>query len=287
LLYQTAPLWVLMIGYWAIAIASHINIGLRHLLPAFGPMLILIGVCGPWLTSEVRLLGLLTKGILAAAILECLLAWPNYLAYFNVFAGGTDNAYKHLVDSSLDWGQDLPGLREWLLKNRATVERQPVYLSYFGTASPTWYGLVQSDLSEAKLRPAIVVQRLPGFYDLDIGGVLPFPTPLQGGVYCISATMLQKVGPGAPSPWIFAYEQSYQELRAPIQNLLKLGPQKLEQELRRRPTYWGPICHRFHSAGAALRVSATSRPHGKHRRVHPDLQSHRCRRVVGNGRPSG
>ena len=36
---------------------------------------------------------------------------PDYLAYFNQIAGGPRNGYKHLVDSSLDWGQDLPALK--------------------------------------------------------------------------------------------------------------------------------------------------------------------------------
>ena len=116
-LYQTIPLWVLMIGFWAIAITSHINIGLRHLLPAYAPMLILVGICGQWLGSKVRWAKLVAGGVLAAALLECVLAWPNYLAYFNQLAGGQPNGYKHVVDSSLDWGQDLPALKHWLDAN--------------------------------------------------------------------------------------------------------------------------------------------------------------------------
>ena len=30
---------------------------------------------------------------------------------------GRDDAYRHLVDSSLDWGQDLPGLATWLAEH--------------------------------------------------------------------------------------------------------------------------------------------------------------------------
>src|SRR4051812_20421057 len=62
------------------------------------------------------------QGIMAGAVVLCLALHavtsvrvaPDYLAYFNTFAGGSDSAYQHLVDSSLDWGQDLPGLKHWL-----------------------------------------------------------------------------------------------------------------------------------------------------------------------------
>jgi hypothetical protein len=244
-LYRTTPLWVLMIGFWLIVVTSHINIGLRHLLPAYAPMLILAGICGTWLESKARVLRWLAKGVLAAALLECVLAWPNYLAYFNVFAGGTDNGYKHLVDSSLDWGQDLPALKRWLAQHASTIDQQPVYLSYCGMGSPTWYGMVQSDSSESTVPPAIRVQRLAGFYDLDIGGKQSYPYPLGGGTYCISATMLQGLRSGAPGPWVYTFERTYQRFREEIQDLLKLPPEDIKKAMREKPKHWEPICDGF------------------------------------------
>ena len=64
---------------------------------------------------------------------------PHYLAYFSPVVGGPEQGYRHLVDSSLDWGQDLPGLQKWLIAHRQPGE--PVYLSYFGTADPARYGI--------------------------------------------------------------------------------------------------------------------------------------------------
>ena len=43
--------------------------------------------------------------------------YPHYLAYFNELIGGPDNGQKYLIDSNLDWGQDLKGLKKWLDKN--------------------------------------------------------------------------------------------------------------------------------------------------------------------------
>ena len=46
--YSTLPLWTLLAVYWAAAIESHFNIGHRHLLPAYAPMLVLCGAAGLW-----------------------------------------------------------------------------------------------------------------------------------------------------------------------------------------------------------------------------------------------
>ena len=62
---------------------------------------------------------------------------PNYLAYFNrVVPPG--EALLHLIDSSLDWGQELPALKRAMeLDSDGTTP----LLAYFGTASPLSYGV--------------------------------------------------------------------------------------------------------------------------------------------------
>lgn len=127
---------------------------------------------------------------------EALLISPDFLAYFNRLAGGPDEGYRHLVDSSLDWGQDLPGLKAWLDREGLQGRDHPVvYLSYFGSARPDHYG--------------IEAATLPGFPER---WTPRFPPPLTGGVYCISATMLQAVYVlEAPGEWTPAYEKRYQD----------------------------------------------------------------------------
>ncbi|MBN2125047.1 MAG: glycosyltransferase family 39 protein [Deltaproteobacteria bacterium] len=116
---------------------TRLNVGLRYILPVFPFLMVLSGRLVrfalqrrlPW---KVALVVLLTwyGG-------ECLFIHPHYLAYFNQFAGGPKNGYRHLVDSNLDWGQDLKGLRAYL--DRRGMDR--VILSYFGSADPSWYGI--------------------------------------------------------------------------------------------------------------------------------------------------
>src|SRR5262249_49882134 len=102
----------------------------------------------------------------ARAVVAVLAVWlaagtahihPHYLAYFNGLAGGPSNGYKILVDSNLDWGQDLKGLKKYVEKTRM----EPVYLNYFGTADPCYYGLRFFDLPRVFPRPLSCPQEPP------------------------------------------------------------------------------------------------------------------------------
>jgi hypothetical protein len=215
---DTAPLWALLAVYWAAAVSSHLNIGHRHLLPTYPVLFILAGAAGFWFTGP-RPAPALPAGeeagppaapaghpwmrrwtvlALVGAAAVALWAWPNYLSYFNLLVGGPWHGYRHLVDSSLDWGQDLPGLKKWLGEHGLD---QPghggprVYLSYFGSASPEYYRI------NATLLPSYLHPRPEGE-----------PEPLTGGVYCISATMLQTVYVIPCGPWMDSYEATYRQL---------------------------------------------------------------------------
>jgi hypothetical protein len=64
----------------------------------------------------------------------------HHLAYFNELAGGPDGARRILLDSNLDWGQDLGRLKTFLA--RRGVER--ICLGYFGHVDPAVYGIAYS-----------------------------------------------------------------------------------------------------------------------------------------------
>jgi len=97
------------------------------------------------------------------------LIYPHPLTYFNELAGGPDGGYRWLVDSNLDWGQNLWGLRDWM--RAEGVER--VYYAHYSPARPQVY-----DVSADWLPPD---PRAVPFAPLD-------PAP---GVYAIGATVLQ------------------------------------------------------------------------------------------------
>ncbi|MCE9593205.1 MAG: glycosyltransferase family 39 protein [Planctomycetes bacterium] len=193
-----APWLALLAVYWAFSLTSKINIGHRHILPTYPVLFIGLGALGAWLTSARK--HMIVFALLLAGVIESAFAFPNYLAFFNVAAGGTSNGWKHLVDSSLDWGQDLPAVRAWLQRKRANGElRAPPYFAYFGSASPTRY--------------RIDTVRLPGWSDLDLELQRSFAEP-RGGTYLLSATLVQGICTAAPGPWLPLYEQAYREARS-------------------------------------------------------------------------
>jgi hypothetical protein len=128
-----AFLWLPVVVYVAFTFTRGLQIGHRHLLPIY-PFLFVAAGRAAALAGRVRIVVL---GLAAWYAVGTLAVHPHYLAYFNELAGGPRNGYKRLVDSSLDWGQDLKGLRAWM--DARGVAR--IKLSYFGSADPSYYGI--------------------------------------------------------------------------------------------------------------------------------------------------
>jgi len=197
ILYRAMPFLALLVVYWAFALTSHLNIGHRHLLPTYPAMFVLAGGVTMLRRDHRRsIVGLVVVGLLVF-IAESFLIWPDYLAYFNAAAGGPKQGYRRLVDSSLDWGQDLPELRRWLEhQGLADQDDTEVYFSYFGTASPTYY--------------RIQANRLPSCWPFDKTVTHDTPlVPMKGGYYCLSATMLQQICTDAFGKWCKQFEREY------------------------------------------------------------------------------
>jgi len=62
---------------------------------------------------------------------------PRYLQFFNEAAGGPERGHRLLIDSNVDWGQDLIRLREYMDAHH--IDR--VALAYFGRVDPAVYGI--------------------------------------------------------------------------------------------------------------------------------------------------
>jgi hypothetical protein len=110
------------------ALASRINIGVRHVLPIYlGLAVIGGGVAAAMLQRRA------TSWILAALLLwhvaSGALRHPDYLAYTNEFAGSHPENF--LADSDLDWGQDMKRLASRLQHAGATeVTFEPFLKTY-------------------------------------------------------------------------------------------------------------------------------------------------------------
>jgi hypothetical protein len=116
---------------------AKVNIGVRHILPVY-PFLFVLASRLATIRLHRRWLAHCLIGIpvLWTAISSLRVA-PHQLAYFNEFVGGPAQGYRYLSDSNLDWGQDLKGLKAYMERENLPM----IYLSYFGTAPPAYYGI--------------------------------------------------------------------------------------------------------------------------------------------------
>lgn len=139
---------------------SGMQLGVRYVLPVYPFLCLLAGSCfGP---REGLPVSRWQRRLLIAVVL--LAPWslrfqPEHLAYFNEFAGGPEGGAAHLLDSNLDWGQDLLELKAYVEKH---ADRRWA-IAYFGTVPPGELGL-QYDLPPAR-------QPQPGSYAVSVNYV--------------------------------------------------------------------------------------------------------------------
>lgn len=116
-----------------LGVFTKVQIGLRHLLPIY-PFLVIVAAIG------IRdLLRMSSKRPIVLGALVALVGWhvwagvrthPDYLPYFNEIASNRPEHF--LLNSDLDWGQDLDRLNNELLARGVDM----IHLRYFGTAIP-------------------------------------------------------------------------------------------------------------------------------------------------------
>ena len=146
--------------YLAAAMASRLNIGNRHLLPIYPLALLLVAlVASELLAARAQAARYVLAGLVGVAALEFGSNYPDHLAFFNVLAGGPDHGSEYLVDSNLDWGQDLKPLKAWMDARAVTH----INLAYFGTAFPPYYGMNATILPGSEFFKQSPDVQLPGY----------------------------------------------------------------------------------------------------------------------------
>jgi 4-amino-4-deoxy-L-arabinose transferase-like glycosyltransferase len=145
----------LCLGVLLAAMPSRIDIGVRYILPVYTGLAILGGLGAVRLAQSQRVLPIL---LIVWMAFSGALAHPDYLAYFNEVAGGHPD--RILVDSDLDWRQDLVLVARRLREHRAdalTLDLDPwafpnadIYQSLYGlprvkpeaaTPAPGWHAI--------------------------------------------------------------------------------------------------------------------------------------------------
>lgn len=172
--------WLLPAALTFIALSlGSVQLGDRYLLPVYAYLILLIASRAPELLARPRgaALGALVVAWHAG---PALLAVPGgQLAYFNALAGGTAGAHRLLLDSNLDWGQDLPRVGEWMRAHGV----HEVQLGYIGPDAPERFGIRHRDL--------------PGRHACTSA---PAGTPFRG-VVAVSPNVLFNLLGRAPDPY--------------------------------------------------------------------------------------
>ena len=131
-------LWLAI--YWYLSIKANLNIGVRHLLPTYGFVFILlagqlVNIAKKITKKMLTTYYLLLTTLLGFYIYDTVRVHPYYLTYFNQLAGGPAGGHRYAVDSNLDWGQDLKRLAMWVEENNINK----IHLDYFGWANQSYY----------------------------------------------------------------------------------------------------------------------------------------------------
>ena len=152
--------------YFLVSTTSGINLGVRHILPVYPA---LYAAAAAVLAAPAAGRALRTAGVALALLQagECASIYPDYLAFFNFPSGGPGNGPHYLVDSNIDWGQDVIKLRRWLEAHGT----RKVYINYFGKADLPYYGIEEASPPAANDRK--------GWDELD-GFAAASVTPLHG-----------------------------------------------------------------------------------------------------------
>ena len=104
---------VLTAAILVVNLPTSLNIGVRYLLPLYPLLALTAGIGTVWLWRRSRIAAAI---LLVWTALSSVAAHPDYLAYFNEL-GGT-HPERILVDSDLDWGQDMARLGPELVRRR-------------------------------------------------------------------------------------------------------------------------------------------------------------------------
>jgi hypothetical protein len=153
--------------YLVVAIVAGMDIGARHILPAYtfififaaGGITALAAGNRRWLWAGAALLTL--------HIVSALAVFPNYIAYANEAWGGSKNVHNLLSDANADWGQQLYQVKEW--QDRHPSEE--CWFAYFAfpEIDPATYG--------------IHCRHLPTIDTFWLGGADIVPPVIQGTVF--------------------------------------------------------------------------------------------------------
>ncbi len=209
-----------VVVYFFLAVWSGVNIGLRHILPIYPFLFVLCGAVAAWLWNSrgrIQRMGLAVLG--AWCVFSSLSVFPDYLAFFNELGGGAGKGHKILLESNLDWGQDLKGLKRWM-ENNSLKKIQFLYFGFHDARAPRYYGIDAMYLPGSWVSDSDIASQKPPFPSfLAVSANHLYEYLLQRGERELVKT-LQQIDPVASIGYsirVYNVEAAIQEFRRMVQ----------------------------------------------------------------------
>lgn len=134
---------------------------LRYVLPILPFVFVWASKIADAVVHKNRRLASVAAIAFSGSVASSLWCYPHSLSYFNEAVGGPRHGHLHLLDSNIDWGQDLLYLKQWFDEHR---EARPLGVAYhLSHVDPSVAGI------EHMLPPRHVPE--PGWYALSIGAI--------------------------------------------------------------------------------------------------------------------
>ena len=173
--------------YLAISMSANMDIGIRHMLPVYAFLYVLVGVTAMLLLRWDLRWAWLLAALLVWQVVTSVQISPAYMAYGNRAWGGPDKVDRYLGDANTDWGQQLKAVKAYLDQRHIT----DCWFVYFpdGSIDPIDYGIPCRRLPTANL-----------LWWLDLPVQMP---PVISGTVLISASDLEGIefGDGKLNPY--------------------------------------------------------------------------------------
>ena len=172
--------------YLIVAFTVGMNIGVRHILPVYIFLSVLIGGATWALIRQNRRWAYLVVALLLIHTVSSLWTFPVYLAYANELWGGPSKTYKYLTDSNVDWAQQLKATKQ--------------YLDQRGVKD-CWFAYFAEGVADFKYN-GIPCKPLPTVVTIWLNERVDVPVSIDGPVL-ISASTLSgyEFGPGSLNPY--------------------------------------------------------------------------------------
>ena len=130
----------------------------RYVIPALPFFFIWISKVGKAISWKRPVFSTIVAILLLWSVGSSLWVYPHSISYFNGLVGGPLNGPRHLLDSNIDWGQDLFYLERWC---RAHPNVTSIRGALWGS-----YPLEATDIPIAGMPPANVPE--PGWYAVSV-----------------------------------------------------------------------------------------------------------------------